>query len=1667
MAKRVNKRFLAILTMSVMGLLVAAVVLTKLLGGGNAEQMISLGDECMAAAKRAANPATGPAATQAAKENKTPDQYYRDAKDYYAKASRLQPKNLDVLIKYGDARSQLARYDLTEVGKDMQAWQQAIEADPGYLPALRRLMEGCIVLTELRPTTENYESLRLRAAAYAKAKQSAKIDDKDIRPQAYEQIAVIGAWLAGKAIPEATIEKALTTLEELNKTNASEPDVPWFMARARLRLASERAGADDPVGARKWQQLAVASFDEPLKTQKQNSVLLFNYFRIVMSSLGLEQGRQMDEEYLAWIGQVFANIVDVLDDARKPAADAKRKASLDQLRAGQFNEAGRSVQSLLGMLLERAAQLAKSDQRQYVDVRLAWASMLASEDIGKAIDSLSKAPDGTPGDEQWKWIAPDRCDDQEVRLAVASYLRQSGKLQKAIELLALSFEPNANKDCVGFQAERIPYLELRRLVDLANLRLEVYRDAGEGERPALRREIEDGYARATGLFPSEHPALLQLKGKMLLNLDGDVKARHEAIRVLQRAYDKLEGARGRGTIELPLLLAQCYANVGETGQARNVLTSLVERQPGATFARKLLVQLLMRDRDIDAAEAQVRAMELRAPEDPEVKLYRVAVLRMAGKVDEARKAAALLPQDTDRQKLAKARELLALGDLATGQRILVELSSAELQKAESKSLPACQTLVQSYLNEKKQTDAMALIAEVRKKMPDDLLWKTFEAMARGQVQPEEMAKLNEAALTLIEDPASQALSRYQMLRRQQKYDEALQSLLDAEKKQPKEGLILDEIFNHYLLAAATSRAEGKSEEAEKDLKSAEGYADKLAKLDWDQVGGGYYQARLKLAKNDVDGAMSLAMDVSRRVPEFSRTWVLLGQVQEAAKQYEAAIGSYGKALDRQADNGRALLGMVKCHINLGQDTLARKYIEQAKRLQATGANFEMISWIVDERSSDINLVKNATEQREKELEKNRDRIESWGAVANNYMRLASLLVRTDPRSAGEYLEKARVMLGQAIDKWPDEAELYRGLSDLLLRTGKANEGLALLQKLTARDKWKGKTLPLLLLARYQERMGEEWLPKAEEAWLAAGSLAPKDSDLQRQIADFYVRTGQVDQAAKHLSAVVAQTKDLNLRKKLVEVQLAGRRFEDAEKSLGDVLKDTPTDPDLLSLLGYVKAVRGDYAGAREQFSLAIKANAIFPYVYYRRGLMNLLQGDASAAIKDMEKAKELRPREADFCAGLAEAYAAHNQPNEAARELETAVRLAPSRSDLRLRLVRFHLNQREFFLAQRLLDEAKADPDLNQDPIWLRTESGLWLAQGELQKANDAIAEARRMSPRDPSLLNDQLAILVEAKGYNQVLRVTDELLGVIAPGSITPWWLHMHRGVAYAGLKKPDEAVKEFARAMSSVDSLTRGDDAADALAAKMVQSIGIEKTEELLAPRRSARWTISLARLQLAMKNWAKAVKTMDELLGPRYDSLSDSQKLTVLRLCGPAYHAAGAAIPEALTKAEQTYNRYLLELAKHKLEVGLELEALNNLALLLAEHPVSPNPARALNFSLRAYEITDRANAFNPGVADTHGWVLVLCGKMDEGIALLKKAAERQSLDAYFHLGQAYLKQSRPAEARQSLEEAKRLLSDPKVAATQLDPQIGPKIEALLEKARQMTEGADKKIEATTKP
>jgi len=142
--------------------------------------------------------------------------------------------------------------------------------------------------------------------------------------------------------------------------------------------------------------------------------------------------------------------------------------------------------------------------------------------------------------------------------------------------------------------------------------------------------------------------------------------------------------------------------------------------------------------------------------------------------------------------------------------------------------------------------------------------------------------------------------------------------------------------------------------------------------------------------------------------------------------------------------------------------------------------------------------------------------------------------------------------------------------------------------------------------------------------------------------------------------------------------------------------------------------------------------------------------------------------------------------------------------------------------------------------------------------------------------------------------------------------------------------------------------------------------------------------------------------------------------------------------------------------------QVEALNNLASLIAENPRGADPKLAVQYSKLAFDIMENNRTFYPHIADTHGWNLVLNGQLEEGIDILRKAtadehADRRPAEAFYHLGEAYLKKSNNEAAITNLELALKVFDDAVKKGVFVDPDLKNKATAALAKAKNKTAAA----------
>ena len=116
MARRVNTKFLTILTGVVLGLAVVGVGVKKFLIRESPEKYMAAGNQLLN------------------------EKRYDEAAKNFAHAVALNPKDARLWIAYGDALNEMSAQDAENLIHARRAWESALGVDPQNKPALDRMM---------------------------------------------------------------------------------------------------------------------------------------------------------------------------------------------------------------------------------------------------------------------------------------------------------------------------------------------------------------------------------------------------------------------------------------------------------------------------------------------------------------------------------------------------------------------------------------------------------------------------------------------------------------------------------------------------------------------------------------------------------------------------------------------------------------------------------------------------------------------------------------------------------------------------------------------------------------------------------------------------------------------------------------------------------------------------------------------------------------------------------------------------------------------------------------------------------------------------------------------------------------------------------------------------------------------------------------------------------------------------------------------------------------------------------------------------------------------------------------------------------------------------------------------------------------------------------------
>ena len=1539
-------------------------------------------------------------------------------------------------------------------------WTRAVELDRNSKEAWRGLLDAnmaWVVITaqqmQSRQTLPEFAFQLPRQFAVARdaARHLLALDPNDSKARAAVPQLTINLWLlnlpipqpadtgggtkgggdnAGKSLTDAQqVAAAVTELTNVLRDHPEDADLPYWIARAKIgqavRMANQASsdalngvqpagggGGDRPdatavtpaAGAQALFHEAAVVFDDPIARRPTDATLAFRKYEILSALVRIDPTPAATADYVK-------GMRDALDRAQ---------ANVARSDPGQYT----SYKMAWADFLSRTdpargeavyKELLANPPPSHAAAALAAAAAAAATQPAAAAGAKPPAPGPQPTD------AEALVDDMAVRINYARLLERD--VTRRNDALAV-LDPIPRTVPLDLPVVNQPDIA-QRLAGVRLLRATILTDQMEttgntAQRDKLSRQAADEIAAAEGnAAQRDDYELAKARGRLQL-VAGQVP---EAIVTLTAAADRL-AASGRG-IDYQLLgwQATAYARGGQTGKAIDLLRQAV-KNPAAGSNRQphqMLAQMYLEEQDYDDARQQVAWLVDRYPDDLQTVMLQLAAL---GRDPDAKAVAPLyarLPEQSVPDQLQKAGWAARTKNPADAQRLMyavlkqlpgdpgVSLRLAQMLKADGKLGDANDVLDKAIAAHPEKKDSLD-IGRVELNGGD-------AALVNG------MAK---EAVAHMGDPFARAIAEYHLAQTARDVPGQIAALERAVQLKPDAREPLNDLFVLYLQTKAFDKARG--------------MLPAVSANDIDHAKGAMFTFKLAQAQGDAKLAVTLGRQLTNDYPQFASSWECLGEAQQADGQLEAACQQYTAALDRQGNNPAAIQRLVDCTIRLGRLDDARRIIKDARKKYPDDPFYREQQVRVELAYGDpeavLGIVDDAVRLHPEDARGFQIAIQVYAAAAQRQT------AKGNPDKAAVYNDKVRALLTDALKRNPAEIVFAAQLAEVQAQDH-SPAGLAAaaatFDGLRQTDKWRASPLPDVMLGRLYLLAGRP--ADGERTLRRAMATDPRNADARSLLADALVAQKRPAEALDVLAPAKA---DPALRSKYVDLMLAQNKGPAVIAELTAEAKANPADPVPGNLLAHVYAVQGKWDDALAMADRTLAASPDDTAAYYVRGttLLDRPKPDYDRAAADLAVFRQAFPTNLQGRLALARALEAKGDGDGATKELEAAASIAPDDRTTRLRLVRAYLqaSPTRTLDAQRVISQTLTMPALAHDVDVQRVAALVWLQAGDNARAVASIRDAMANATDQRALLDEYFNVLLRTGNYDLLL---DESAKFITDAK-TPWTVYDYRGQARAKSNDPTGAYADFTTALD-IAGTSPSVVPAVTVANHIGETLGAPRAIEMVRDRaqNSPLWKLVLAGCYQRAGDTDKAL-TADEGAMAAADRFAPADRRTLMKQTASLYILAN---PPQADKAVPLLQAVLKESPD-------DLDALNNMACTLSEGVTPPRPADALAYSTRAYDLVRKSSGVNSYVFDTQGWMLILAGRVDEGIDVLHKVVDAADFpDAHYHLAQGYIRKNMPEDAKRELNAATRIFVEATAAHRPIDQSMKGKVLAAQKQVDEM--------------
>lgn len=1343
MKRRVNTKFLIILTVVIVGAGGGVVVLKKF-WHDNPAKYVKAADDFMAQGN-----------------------YEKAAQNYGTAFGAGNQKDLDLLMKQAEAWRKLAETEPPYIGRTLACWSKTLEINHDYVPALEKLLAFWDEQSK-SASADNRNTVYTRVREYAE--RLSKADPSNKLAAAKVPMTVVQGWLYGVATEPKALDAATASLVKMMPQDPSNAEIPTVLAQGYLKASQVAAQRQDPAGAAKAIKEAGEIFDTALKGQDENV------------------------EMHARAAAVYSIVARASrDEADKKAYADKLKVEIDRVRALAKPTDERHVDELMTVATVMAqngdvagseavlAEVAKA-QPDNQAARLAYAKAVATTPAGReeAIKILS-APVAQKGsaarirqveaqtlvelctlqlerygdlaDPAEKTAALTQIEGNLAKLEKSAgestgllrlrgqvYLL-SGRVTEAIQTLAKAKSMLEQQGVMDDQLLYVlagAYVQARQTGDAKTLLTQILRH--HPEFVSARRTMAQLFLAENDADNAEpHVAALE----KALPDDPDVKRQRMAIYMMRKQPEeakKLYGDLPEGDIRTKLGKAQVAMAIGNFDDAIRLLEDVRKAEPKNSTVIRLLVGAYRGRNDMASARRVVDEAIAANPAD----LMLVALRKQ-------------LAGATGEEMVQFTREIVEKNPDVYARELQLAAIAAE---------------------ENKEAEALDHLKKAEQLKPEDkqVLEALFQAYARqakwdlASQYVEKLAKINA-------DRANGALYRFRLLMGQGKYAEALAAAQDLSVKMP-------EFAQTWVTLAQGQQATGHLDAAvsayQRALEKQSDNADAMRGL----IDCAYLQ-------NKADDALRYINQARRTFPTNPyfkelelRHSLRFGDPAQAVAQWEEARKQSPEVRANWVNLSQAYWRAMTTAKSQNDAAGVKKYGDAIGALAVEGAT----KW-PDER---IFYAYQA------------DLAASRGDMAGGVDALTRLAAQPTWQGKPEpallladyYLQfgkfaEAETAAQDALTKSAggDDTAARQKLAQVQAMAGKVDDAIKTLDAKPDNLALAKQKLQLLMAAHR--------LDSAEKLATSLLEKDPKAADVLNAIVAIYIDGGQFDKAMAKVSEVLATDPD-NVAALYGRGMVYLRRPKpDLDKAIADlrVVRDKEErDVQPRYWLAEAYIAKSDYDSALRELGAAVRAQPA------NKGLrLRLVQVCSTAtpprwveAERALREGRALPGMAADADLAVAETrmWIARQQADRAVEVARQAVAANKGNGDVVRAYADALLASGNY---QRLLDETEAfvaKPDTA--PWWVFQSRGI--AKRRLDKKDDAMAEFERALNSKEAQQNDEVAAAVLNTLASEI-GVDEALSRVASKGGSNPRWQLMQ---AYLYQQKRD-----YGNAIATVEKL------------------------------------------------------------------------------------------------------------------------------------------------------------------------------------------------------------------------------------------------------------------------